>query len=303
MRRLLRTLVPREYRKLVADAQLAPFRIAALERRIEFIAGRIIREEYGDQAQERAFHSIINRHEFSVYSQNGEDGILLFLFSIIGTSSRRFIEFGTGDGRECNSANLLMNFGWQGVLLECVPDFVGASRQYFDYVLSERASDVNIVHATITAENIDAVLREGCPYQDVDLISIDIDGNDYWVWNELSIFRPRVFVVEYAAVMGAERAITVEYDPVFSRFEKHSSGLYAGASLSALVKLGREKGYSFVGCNMHGVNAFFVRSDLMKPPLEALTAEQGYYSMLYPGLACIAPDRFAEIAHLPFVEV
>jgi hypothetical protein len=303
IRRIAKLLIPRELQKLIIDGQMTPFRLAALERRVEMLASNTIRQRYEAQAIERVDLPLINRHEFSVYSQNGEDGILLFLFSIIGTSSRRFIEFGIGDGRECNSANLLINFAWNGVLLDCMPQFVNSARKYYDHMLRDRARDVTIVETMITAENVNDILTKYHPIPDVDLITIDVDGNDYWIWKNLEAFKPRVLVIEYAAVMGPHRSITVAYSPEFSRFEKHPSGLYAGASLSALVKLAAEKGYTFVGCNVHGVNAFFVRSDLVQRPLEQVTATQGYFEHLHPGLAHVTPGDFAQISHLPFVEV
>lgn len=303
IKRLAKLIVPREYRQLFMDAQMARFRLAALERRVEMLAGHVNRSAYRDIASDLAYLPLINRHEFSVYSQNGEDGILLFLFSIIGASSRQFVEFGVGDGRECNSANLLINFGWRGAILECMPDFVSSARRHYDHVLRDRAGDLSIVNAMITTENVNQTLRPFCAGEEVDLASIDIDGNDYWVWKALEVCHPRVFVVEYAAVMGLEKSISVTYDPAFSRFDKHPSGLYAGASLRALVKLGRQKGYAFVGCDRHGVNAFFVRQDLMRPPLEELTVEQGYFATLLPGLASFTPADFHQIQHMPFAEV
>jgi len=299
----VKQLVPKGCKKLLMDSQMAPFRLAALERKVEMLASQSIRNIYAPMGSNISHLPHINRHEFSVYSQNGEDGILLFIFSIIGTSSRRFIEFGIGDGRECNSANLLVNFGWRGALLDCMPEFVVSARRHYDHVLRDRVGDVTIKQVMITAENVNEVLREYVSELGVDLVTIDIDGNDYWVWKSLEVCKPRVYVIEYSAVMGSEKAITVQYDPSFSRFDKHPSGLYAGASLPALIKLGKEKGYTFVGCNSHGVNAFFVRDDLMALPLEVMTAEQGYYAQHLPGLIHISPEDFEQIRHMPFCEV
>lgn len=124
--------------------------------------------------------------------------------------------------------------------------------------------------AFLTVENLaDTITGAGVP-AGLDLLSIDVDGVDYWLWESLTCVSPRVVVIEYNASFGPHRSITVPYESGFDRVEKHPSTFYHGASLSALAKLGAKKGYSLVGCDSNGVNAFFVRNDLIKSPLAAL---------------------------------
>ena len=138
----------------------------------------------------------------------------------------------------------------------------------------------------------------------IDILSIDIDGVDYWVLSNLEILRPRVLVVEYNAVFGPKRALTVPYDPKFYRHDYHPSGLYFGASLMALQKLVAKKGYRLIAGDSSGTNAFFLDASVDAPGLPTRTPEQCWRPMKY------VTDRghevdgcFAAIAHLPFVEV
>jgi len=138
-------------------------------------------------------------HEHSVYSQNGEDGILLHLFSQIGCYDHRFIEFGVGDGTQCNAANLSLNFGWQGLLLEADPSMVAKAKDYYRERLGGYASNVKIVAKKVTTSTINETFRDQGFTNEIDLLSIDIDGNDYWIWEALHTVSPRIVVVEYNA--------------------------------------------------------------------------------------------------------
>jgi hypothetical protein len=170
-------------------------------------------------------------------------------------------------------------------------------------MLRDRVADVLVLQKKVTAENINELLSEHCPDTVIDLLSIDIDGNDYWVWKALDAVEPRVVVAEYNAAMGYRKATSVAYDPDFDRWAKHPSGLYAGASLAALTKLAHEKGYVLVGCDRHGVNAFFVKRDLAAGKLTELTPEQAYFPLQDRKLGLVTPESFSAIAHMPFVEV
>lgn len=244
-----------------------------------------------------------NRHELKVYSQNGEDGLLLYIFDQVGVELGRFVEFGIGHGDECNTANLSLHFGWQGRLFDCEDEKVAAARAFYKRRLGPRAEGIRIAAAMIDRDNVNDILRpdDGDPV--VDLLSIDIDGNDYWVWQALEVLTPRVVVVEYNAVFGPERACTTQYDPRFNRWTKSPSGLYFGASLAALEKLGRSKGYRLVGCDSHGVNAFFVRDELAPETLPARTSAEAYFPLQDRLLGWIDDARLPEIEALPLVEV
>ncbi len=182
-----------------------------------------------------------------IHSQNGEDGILLFVFSVVGTTDRRFVEFGMGDGRVCNTANLTRNWGWGGLLLDAdhrlTESGAGGPMMNGSVWMQDSSESATLV----TADNINPVFREEGLGGSIDLLSIDIDGNDYWVWKSLDVLLPRVVVIEYNASFGPERSVTIPYDPRFDRYEVDVSGIYHGASLTALTRLGREKGYHSTG--------------------------------------------------------
>ena len=132
------------------------------------------------------------------------------------------------------------------------------------------------VSAFVDAENINRLISGNGISGDVGLLSVDIDGMDYWVWKAIDVVTPDIVVVEYNALFGPTKSVTVPYDPNFVRQKAHYSWSYYGASLAALVGLGKTKGYAFVGSNSAGNNAFFVKSDLLGSPLRELTAQQGY---------------------------
>ncbi len=195
-------------------------------------------------------------------SQNGEDGILLHIFDLIGTTDRVFVEFGIADGRECNTRHLAGDFGWRGLAMDCSPDNIAVARRYFPEAVQLRP-------AFITAETIDQILTEAGFGGEIDLLSIDVDGNDFWIWSAISCVTPRVVVVEYNACLGTD-PVTIPYDPDF-----RATSTYFGVSLSALALLAETKGYVLVGVDPNGVNAFFVREDC-RGPFQAVDAKDAW---------------------------
>ncbi len=187
--------------------------------------------------------SDLDRYESRTYSQDGEDGLLARIFQLLGPANRFFVEFGTGKSGRQRNTRLLEKRGWTGLLMDA------AAAENHPRIRKER----------ITAENInDLLLKYGVP-EEFDLLSIDIDGNDYWVWRAIEArYRPRVVVIEYNASVPPTASKAIRYDPnyLFRRTD------YFGGSLLALDRLGRDKGYALIYCESHGVNAFFVRSDL-----------------------------------------
>ena len=210
------------------------------------------------------------RYGFKTYSQNDEDGIIQEIFRRVGVGGRTFVEFDVETGIECNSAKLLIE-GWRGLWIEAKPENAGAIRRRFAPFLQERK--LTLLQRAVTTENIDALMAEGGMGGEIDLLGIDIDYNDYWVWKALTAVRPRAVVIEYNASLRPPVSVTVPYDPGGSW---DGSNFY-GASLEALVRLGAQKGYRLVGCSIAGVNAFFVRDDLCGGKfLEPATAEEHY---------------------------
>jgi len=208
--------------------------------------------------------------EFRVTSQFGEDGILQHLIAHVPFVERSFVEFGVEDFREANCRLLATLAPWRGLVLDGAPEFEEVLRS--DPLMFLR--DLTARTAFVTAENIDGVIVEAGFAGDLGVLSIDIDGNDYWVWEAIRSAQPRIVVVEYNSVFGKDAAVTVPYAPDFYRRTAHFSWLYAGASLAALAHLGERKGYALVGSNSAGNNAFFVRRDVLGAlrPLKASEA-------------------------------
>lgn len=203
---------------------------------------------------------------YKVFSQNQEDGMIAEVFRRIGTASKRFIEFGVEDGLECNSAFLLTQ-GWSGAWIEGSQANAEKARAAF------AAYQVEVVNRYITVENADQMIGGLAHGEELDLLSIDIDTIDYWIWQAIRTVKPRLVVIEYNASWPPFIRKTVANDPNMV----WDGTNFSGASLGALAALGREKGYALVGCSLAGVNAFFVREDLVGDAFCApFTAENHY---------------------------
>jgi hypothetical protein len=242
--------------------------------------------------------------EFQVFSQWGEDGIIQYLLSRIGAPSPTFVEFGVENYLESNTRFLLMNDNWRGLVLD-------SSQRHIDFIKSDDISwrhDLDAQCAFITTDNINDLIARRFPDDTLGLLSIDIDGNDYWVWRAIRT-RPAIVICEYNSVLGPRAAVTIPYQPDFTRHAAHHSGLYWGASLAAFCRLADDKGYAFVGSNSAGVNAFFVRRDLLRA-LKPLTPAEGYVESRFRDsrdangeLSYLSGrDRLRAIADLPMVE-
>ena len=215
---------------------------------------------------------LLHLNEFQVYSQWGEDGIIQYLLRHLSVSSNVFVEFGVENYLEANTRWLVEGHNWSGLVID-------GSQQHVDTIKSDAIywkHRLKAVSAFVDAENINRLISGNGISGDVGLLSVDIDGMDYWVWKAIDVITPDIVVVEYNALFGPTRSVTVPYDPNFARQKAHYSWSYYGASLAALVGLGKTKGYAFVGSNSAGNNAFFVKSDLLGSPLGELTAQQGY---------------------------
>ena len=212
------------------------------------------------------------RHGHKVFSQSDEDGILAEIFKRVGTTNRTFIEFGVETGVECNTLWLLMQ-GWSGLWID------GGAKNCRQiqktHVHLTRGGQLRVENTFITKDNINDMLARHfpAPRNEIDLLSIDIDFNDYWVWQAIVDVKPRVVAIEYNASWPPPATITVPYAPQ-GRWNGTS---YFGASLGALAKLGEDKGYSLVGCCLAGTNAFFVRDDLLKNKFHKPGSAEDHY--------------------------
>jgi hypothetical protein len=250
-------------------ASSLPLKASAL-RFVDKIAVRFARvasEQYSARSQYLAMSTLAGRYglggletaELRVFSQNGEDGVLAELFSRIGTTNRCFVEFGASDGVECNTRFLMETLGWSGVYLE--------SDQRCFARLSERLAsrdDVETIRALVGPDNVCSLFEAAQVPSEPDLVSIDIDGQDYWVWEALEGYRPRIVIVEYNATLSGCRVERRRAPADAGTIKVGYRGL-SGASRDALEALGKRKGYVLVYAELAGVNLFFVREDLAGP--------------------------------------
>jgi hypothetical protein len=225
------------------------------------IAQVLLRLKYQDLARRRTDLPEFSDVEFRCYSQNSEDGILLYIFSLLGTTNRKAVEICAGDGIECNAANLIINHGWQGLLIDGDADQVARGKAFYTTCRNTWVSPPTFINAWITAENVNDLIAGNGFHGPIDLLSLDVDGNDYWIWKALTCTTPRVVVLEFNAACGPEQSLTISYQPDF-RLDLTVQPYACGASLPAFVKLARSKGYRLVGLQSLGFNAFFVRDGL-----------------------------------------
>jgi hypothetical protein len=209
--------------------------------------------------------------EFRAFSQFGEDGIIQHLIHSIPILENSFLEFGVENYTEANTRFLLINDQWRGLVLD-------GSEHNIEYIQKDDLywrHDITAKCLFVTRVNINEILSSSGFVGDIGLLSIDIDGNEYWVWDAIDVVTPRIVICEYNSIFGAEHAVTIPYDEKFDRSEAHYTQLYFGVSLAALCSLAEQKEYDFVGCNSAGVNAFFIRKDL-KHDLPTFSATEGF---------------------------
>ena len=228
--------------------------------------------QFNKSREQEIIHDI-HKSEFKVFSQWGDDGIIQFLINYldIPTDAEKFVEFGVENYTEANTRFLLINNNWQGLIMDGSEDnmkYVQHDDIYWRFHLAAKP-------AFITRENINGLLKENEMTGEIGLLHIDIDGNDFFVWQTIDAVNPIIVIVEYNSVFGSNKPWSVPYDKEFVRSKYHHSNLYWGTSLLSLCDLATEKGYGFIGCNSNGNNAFFVRNDKLKG-LKTLTAEQGF---------------------------
>lgn len=256
----------REDERIVGELRALGERLAAVERRLVNLS--VFASADLPLQCERARREILGEARYAdprrlecygrkVYSQNDEDGIVEEIFRRIGVASRSFVEFGVTDGRECNTLKLLLE-GWRGLWIEAGAAFCEAIRRTFAEQLDSGA--LELAQSMVTAENIDALIGAARTASggELDLLSIDIDGNDYHVLGAIRAVRPRVVVIEYNAKFPPPMDLVPRYDPQHA----WDGTDFMGASLQALAGLGARLGLQLVGTNITGSNAFFVRSDL-----------------------------------------
>jgi hypothetical protein len=235
------------------------FRATGGPRRERLLTRQLLVQAAAATAQTRARERIdsLADVELSVFSQWGEDGILDWLVHQLGDVPEMFVEFGVEDYRESNTRFLLSTRGWRGLVMD-------ADSAHIDSIRRDALSwrhDLDARPAFVTRDTIDALLDAAAVPNDIGVLSLDIDGNDYWVWQAITRVQPHLVIVEYNAVFGDRHPLTIPYDATFRRDRAHASMLYWGASIVALQQLAARKGYRLAGTNRAGCNAFFVRED------------------------------------------
>jgi hypothetical protein len=275
---------------------------AAADEAILINQGRILAE----QARLRAGATLAD-FEFKVFSQWGEDGIIQRLVREVPIAHRTFVEFGVEDFSEANCRFLMHKDNWRGLVIDGSDANIARLRRrpwFWQHDLQARP-------AFITPDNIDSLIGDAGFDRDLGLLSVDIDGMDYWVLSAIRAVRPRLLIVEYNSVFGPERAISVPRADDFFRTSAHPSNLYYGASLAAFEHWAQANDYGLVGTNSAGCNAFFVRNDVRPVSLPLLSAGQAFNDSRYResrdadgALTYVAgPARAALIAGLPVVDV
>lgn len=244
-----------------------------------------------------SFHDV----EFRNFSQNGEDGILHYIFSLIGTTDRRVVEMCAGSGIQCNATNLIINHGWQGYLFDGNENNVATGNAFFRACSDTFIAPPVFQQAWITAENVNQLLSEQEVSGEIDLLSLDLDGVDYWIWKALDIINPRVVVLEFQGALGANVSCTIPNDPEFrADFAGQIGPMYCGASLAAFAKLSNAKGYRLIGVNSYHFNAFFVRRGIAEDLLIEVAV-----SSCFPGSTSENHVQAVEwlISQFPWIEV
>jgi hypothetical protein len=214
-----------------------------------------------------------NDYEFKIFSQWGDDGLIQYLIKHIKIENKIFIEFGVEDYSESNTRFLMMNNNWEGFVMdgsEVNMEKLKNQNWYWKYSLKNKA-------IFITKENINELLTS-TGYKNIGLLHIDLDGNDAHILAEINLneLNPSIIIMEYNAVFGNDRAISVPYDKNFIRTEKHYNNLYFGASLMAITHIANNKGYGLIGCNLAGNNAYYVRKDLLNETIKEKTVNAAY---------------------------
>lgn len=270
--RKLRELLRRVRSRLMGGSWLTLHRqLVSLERRLQRVQEAVGRVE-SRQVAALPEDAPLAQREFQVHSQWGEDGLIDHLVRHVPVERQVFVEFGVESYDEANTRFLLTQQHWAGLVIEADRDRLQRLRQSSIYW----RHNLKAVDAMVTRDNINELLQHNGVTGPIGLLSIDIDGMDFWVWQAIERIEPAIVVIEYNHRFGPEASVSTPYAADFDRRAAHHSICYYGASLEALHRLGRRKGYDLVGCGSAGLNAFFVRRDRRPPAIAALTTAEAF---------------------------
>lgn len=220
-----------------------------------FLQGQLLLKEN----QKKSIINDLKDVEFSVFSQFGEDGIISWIVDQIPNIKKVFVEIGTQDYWESNSRFLLKSKNWKGFLFE-------GSKKFVSKIKSQKIywqHDLKAIETFVSKENINSVLENNVKSKDIGLLSIDIDGNDYWVLKEINVLDPTIVVCEFNSIFGDLFKVSIPYNKNFIRNKAHHTNLYFGASIKAMINMLENKGYTFIGTGSLGINAFFIKNEFM----------------------------------------
>ena len=231
--------------------------------------------------------------------------LLLYIYALLGTSNKVLVDIGCATSYGSNSANLILNHQWTGLLLDGSDGAVDLTNSFYASFPMVRNHAPIAIKSFVTAENINTLIKDSGIEGDIDLLSIDIDGVDFWVWKAIDAINPRVVIVEYQPVLGAEESLTVPYKADFYRHDyeinsDHGKIVYAGASLAAFNKLAKDKGYSLVACNTQEFNAFFIRDDVNNRKFPEIPLSDCF---IHPRTKKVMDDFFIKVKSLPWDNV
>jgi len=195
----------------------------------------------------------------NIFTKDNEDGLLLNIFTKIGITNKYFIDIGSNDCINSNCANLSFHHNWSGTFIDGNSNILNRGKYIYQQYFKTIANKFSFIQEIVTTQNINNILNSAnCPQQP-DLLCIDLDGNDYHIWNAIDVISPRVVLAEVQVEKG-----NTEFVPLYStHFELYEDNLPKGASPLSMVQLGNKKGYQLVAANYGGYNLFFVREDCM----------------------------------------
>ncbi len=211
-------------------------------------------------------------HEFKVFSQWGEDGIICYLINNLEIDNNFFVEFGVENYLESNTRFILKKYNWSGLVIDSSPKNIS-------YIKNDKIywqQDLLALCEFVSKKNINQILSNHIKNKKIGILSIDVDGNDYWIREEINAIDPSIVIIEYNSILGNKNNYVVPYDEKFLRGNAHYSNLYYGASLPALVKLAKKKGYALVACNHAGNNAFFVKNNLLNNHVKEKNVKEAF---------------------------
>jgi len=201
----------------------------------------------------------LNDYHYSIFSQFNEDSVIQYLIKNLKIENKIFIEIGVENYEEANTRYLLENNNWEGLIIDSSKENINIVKKQ-NYFWRHKLKAENTF---INVENVNEIIDKYKFPKQIGLLSIDIDGNDYWIWEAISVVSPDILVIEYNALYGSEKSLTLKYEKNFKRPDKGIYKCLYGASLKALTSLSERKGYSLVATNLNGNNAFFVKQTLL----------------------------------------